>query len=156
MTLFGCVDQRAGDRGLDALALREAFGAAVDELAHFERGDRGVGALADRGVVEPVQMAEVGDVFARAHALVQAARIRQRAEPAAHGDRVGGGVDAVDEHLAAIGLHQCVQTAQRRRLAGAVGSEQAGDFAVARAERHAVDGDDLAERLVQIAYFYHG
>ena len=38
------VHQRARDRGLDALALREALGAAIGDVAHLQRLDQRIGA----------------------------------------------------------------------------------------------------------------
>ena len=48
ITLRGIVHERARDRGLDALALREAFGAPVGDVGHVERGDQRVGAARGR------------------------------------------------------------------------------------------------------------
>src|SRR5690606_28909924 len=64
-------------------------------------------------------------------------------------------IDAVDQHLAAVRLHQGVEHAQRGGLAGAVRPEQARDLAVTRAEADAVDGLDRAERLVQVLELDH-
>ena len=78
--------------------------------------------------------AEVLDVLARGQALVQAARIRQHAEPRAYACRVRRSIEAVDEHAPAVRPHQRVEHAQRRGLARAVRTEQAGDLAVAAAK----------------------
>src|SRR6185312_1187930 len=106
------------------------------------------------------QAREVDDVLARGQALVQAARVGQHAQAPAYRDRIGRRVDAIDQHLTGIGLHQRVQTTQRRRFAGAVRAEQAGDFAVAREKGNAIHRSDalgaLAEGLVQISDFDHG
>ena len=50
---------------------------------------------------------------------------------------------ALDEDLARGRLQQAGHQVQQRRLAGAVGPEQAGD-ARAEGERDVVDGDDVA------------
>src|SRR6185437_10191442 len=108
------------------------------------------------GPVDALQAREILDVLACGEPLVQAARIRQHAELAAHRQRIDRGVDAVHQHLAAIGFHQRIEHAQRGGLAGAVGAEQAGDLAVAGGEADAVDGFHCAEGLVQIPDFDHG
>ena len=44
-----------------------------------------------------MQLREVGDVLARGQSLVQAARIGQHTEPAAHRERVARCIDAIDQ-----------------------------------------------------------
>src|SRR4051794_8620593 len=58
---------------------------------------------------------------------------------AQHRDRTGRGVDQPGEHF------------QRRRLARAVGPQEADDFARRHVEAHAVDGGDLAARAAHQA-----
>jgi hypothetical protein len=67
------------------------------------------------------------------------------------GHRVGPRVAAEQPRLAAVGLEQPEQDAQRRGLAGAVGSEEAGDLARRDGEIEAVEGMDVAETLGQAA-----
>src|SRR5690606_34615162 len=105
---------------------------------------------------QPLQAREIVDVLARAEPFVEAARVRQHPEAAAYRGGITGGVDAVDAHGAAVGPHQRVEHAQRGGLAGTVGTEQAGDLAVARAERDAVDRDDVSEGLAQAGCLDHG
>ena len=76
----GLVDQRPRDRDLDPLALREAVGAPVDELAHVEHAGQLVDAAGDEILVQPLQLAVVADVLARGEPVVQAARIRHHAQ----------------------------------------------------------------------------
>src|ERR1700722_12061607 len=73
--------------------------------------------------------------------------------------RLGGfaaNVDAVDARLAAVGSEDPVEHAQTRRLAGAIGPQDAGDFPVTGHEGDIPDGVDAAEALVQIRGFDHG
>ena len=64
-------------------------------------------------------------------------------------DRVAPRVDAEHGDLAAVGLVEALEDLDRRRLAGAVGPEQAEDLAAADLEVDAVDGLDLAVALAQ-------
>ena len=50
-----------------------------------------------------------------------------------------------------VGLQQPAQHADRRRLAGAVGAEEAEDLALLHRERQIVDGDERAEAARQAA-----
>ena len=153
--VFRIVHQRARDRGLDALALREPLGAAVEDVAHLQRIHQFFAALVHQAGFDAVQAREIVDVLARAQALVQAARIRQDAEASAHRDRIDRRIDAVHQHLPGVGFHQGVQHPQGGGLAGAVGAEQPGDLAVAGGEADAVDGFHLAEGLVQVPDLDH-
>ena len=79
-----------------------------------------LGAPAQVGAGDALQLAEVLDVLARRQPRVEAREIRQHAERKARALRIGDGVDAVDEHLALVRAHQRVEHAQRGGLAGAV------------------------------------
>ena len=81
-----------------------------------------------------VQRAVVDDVLARGQARVEAARVGQHAHARQHVARSRDDVDAVDAHRPGVGRDQRGEHAQRRRLAGAVRAEQAGDAAVRRVE----------------------
>ncbi len=124
----------ARDGGLGALALREAFGLAVEDVFHFQRLRQGLHALCDGSFAHAMQAAEIGDVLTRRQALVHATRIGQHAEAAA--DIIGMlcHVQTIHLHRALIGRHQGVEHAQGGGFAGAIGAEQAGDFSVARDE----------------------
>ncbi len=119
------VHQRARERDLDALALREALRAAVGDRAEVELGDERLDARRERGAGEAVQPAEVGDVLARGELRVDAGAVRQHADPAARGQRVGLHVDAVDDGRAGVGPQHGVEDAQAswtcRRRSGRAG-----------------------------------
>ncbi len=70
--------------------------------------------------IELVELAEIGEHFARRQPLVELCVARQEADAALGDDRLGVDVDAVDPHLAAIGRQDAGQHPQRRGLAGAV------------------------------------
>ena len=61
-------------------------------------------------------------------------------------------VAAEDGRGAAVGAQQAEQDADRRRLARAVGSEEAVDLALADAEVESVEGDGGAERLAEAGH----
>ena len=94
--------------------------------------------------VEAVQRAVVADVLARGEARIEAARIRQHADAlrARRSDRARRRGRRWSR--SPVGHDQRGQHAQQRRLAGAVGPEQAGDLAVRRDERHVAHGVHLA------------
>ena len=76
------------------------------------------------------------DVLARGQALVDAARVGQHAERAARALPASRAASMPSTSTRPLsGLHQRVEHAQRGGLAGAVGAEQAGDLAVARASK---------------------
>jgi hypothetical protein len=99
------VRQCARERDLDPLALRESLRAAVGDRTEVEFGDQRLDAPFERGAVEPVQPAEVGDVLARGELRVDAGAVRQHADPTARGQRVRLHVDAVDGGSAGVGPH---------------------------------------------------
>ena len=83
------VHERARDRDLHALALREAVGAPVEERRRGRAAARGARCDGvERRAGEAAQLAVVGDVLARGEPRVEAARVRQHADARAHGERV--------------------------------------------------------------------
>src|ERR1700678_4821442 len=65
-------------------------------------------------------------------------------------------VHAVDTRQAAVRCQHSVQHAQARRLAGAVGAQNAGDFTITRHEGDIAHRFDGAETLAQILGLDHG
>jgi hypothetical protein len=112
----------------------------------------------DGGLVQALQPAVIGDVLACGQSVVQAARIRHHAQGALDLQRFAFRIDAIDAHVAGIGLEQGIEHAQGGGLASAIGAEQAGDLAVFGGEADFVDGHDLAlvEGLSQTVCFDHG
>ena len=110
----------------------------------------------ERGALEPVQPAEVGDVLARRELRVDARAVRQHADAPARRERVADDVDAVDRGGAAVGPQHGVEDAKRRGLAGAIRAEQAGDAPVAGLEADAVHGAHGAEAAREAFDADHG
>ena len=123
------MDERARDRDLHPLALRKALRAAVGDGGDPERPDELVDPRLERVLGQALQRAVVADVLARGEARIEAARVRQHADAAAHGVALADDVVAVDARAAAVRNHQRREHPQERRLAGAVRSEEPGDRA---------------------------
>ena len=98
--------------------------------------------LGDGAALEPAVVAEQA---ADRHLLVEAALFGQVADAVARGGGVGGA-----EHLdlPCVGQQDVHDHPERRRLAGAVGADEAVDRSGGHGERQVVDGGDAVERLV--------
>ena len=159
----GVVHEGAGQCGLHAFALAEAFGAAVQQSLHVQHLGQGLRPRLRRAVIHTVQAAEIGDVLARCQPRVQAARVAEHAHPGQSQGRVGRDFNAVHFYASGVGLYQCGGNAQCRRLARAVGAQKPRDAAVGGREVHAGNGLHHAplaaaagaELLVQRPHFDH-
>src|SRR6266581_985889 len=130
----------------EAPAVLGAQGREVDER------DELLGPLARDPVGHP-ERGHREHVFENRH-LPEDARDLERPRDALAEDLVGleaGEVLSVVDHLAAVGLEEARQEVERRRLARAVGADEAGDLAAGDGEAAAVDRPDPAEGLLQIA-----
>ena len=135
----------------DVQSAAHAAGVVLDELAgglgQPERVEQLVGAALRGPAFEPEQQPEQDEVLAAGEVLVDGCELAGEAhEPA---DRVGVGDDVVSEHARAarVGADERREHPDRRRLAGAVGSEHAVDGPAAHAQVDAVDGAGVAEGL---------
>ena len=81
-------------------------------------------ALLQRGAAQPVNMADDGQVFFRGQLHVDALRLKDHADIAAHLRRIAGDIVSHDHGAAAGGNHQRRENAERRGLAAAVRAEQ--------------------------------
>ena len=96
-----------------------------------------------RRVDAAAQVREVLDRLAAGQLVVERELARQVADPAVDRDRVDGRLDAEDRAPAARRPDVVEQRPDRRRLAGAVGAEEAERLALVDLE---VDVDDAAVR----------
>ena len=94
-----------------------------------------------RRVDAAAQVGEVLERLAAGEPVVEGELAGHVADAAVDGDRVGGRLDAEDARRAAGRPDEVEQGPDRRRLAGAVGPEEAEDLALARLQ---VDVDDAA------------
>ena len=122
----GLVDEGADQ--LDALlvAERQVLEVAARPVGEVEALEPRLGAAARLGLVEAAQLAEVAQLVADPHRRVQPALLGEVAEAPA-----GVGVDraALPAHGAGVEGGEPEDRPHRRRLAGAVGPEEAGDGA---------------------------
>ena len=140
------VDERARERDLRALALREALRLAVRDRAELEPLDQRVDARRERAL----RRGRAGGRSTRCSrapvsCVVEPRAVRQHAEHAARRERGRREIDAADARRAGIGREHRREDPQARRLAGAVRPEQARDPAVRGREADAVERADRAE-----------
>ncbi len=128
--------ERADERELLLHAARQLIReptAKARELRHLEQP-----VAARVVVVQPVDLCEEGDVLVDAEIAVEAEPLRQIAD--LRGDATVRPQRIEPEHAdrPAIGAQQAAQQADRRRLAGAVGTDQAEHLAARNAQRQVV------------------
>ena len=150
--------ERAGE--LQALAAGDGeVGAHLVELVRH--ADLPATASASRSRQLAVGGAEIGadhDVLAHAD-LGERLGDLEGAHHAGGADpvrRQAGDVLAVEGDAAGIGRLEAGDGGEQRRLAGAVGPDQADDLALPHVERGLVDGLQAAERLGELAHLKHG
>ncbi len=122
--------------------------AGLGEIEALEQGtDPGL-PLRRRNSVDPAVVLEVlpGGV-----AAVKASKVRDDAQPAAHGVEVAGQPEIVERDQALVGPQDAAQAAQRGRLPGAVLTEEEKHLARRDLEIHAGHRLDAAEPLPEAA-----
>jgi hypothetical protein len=92
---------------------------------------------------------------ARSHFAIGRRALGQVADAALGLQRLCFDVEAADADAALGGGQEAGDHLHRRRLAGAVGTQEAEDFAGADGETHLVDGQQIPVSLRQILDFYH-
>ena len=153
-------DGRVVDHGLgqaDALAI--AFRERVDTFAEHVAEAARVGHLADAPRLfrsrHPAHRRHEGQVVVGDHVVVERRILGHIADALADSERLLAHVHAIDED-GAFGRGQVAgDDLHRRRLAGAVGAEEAEDFALLHLERNGVDGALGAVGLGESAYLDH-
>jgi hypothetical protein len=144
-------EQRAGQREALAHAQGEAAGALVGGRLQADLGQDGrhpvQGDATERG--------RRAQVLSSGPARVHAACVEHRADDTGWVAQVGVG-DAVVGDAAAVGAGQADHRAHRRRLAGAVGADEAGHPSSGHSEAEVVDGGAAAVGLVQVRDGDHG
>src|SRR5689334_16440234 len=143
------MDDGPRDRNLLLLAGREALGALPREIAHVEPFDDRVHSGLQLAVVQSAQRAEIADVLARRKAWIHADLRRDDADSSTHLLGRDPGVKAQDFDRARVRGQQRADDAQRRRLAGAVRTEETEDLAGVGLERDAAQDLVRAQLLGQ-------
>jgi hypothetical protein len=146
------VHERGGE--LDALlvAQRQRLHAVARPLGEAEPLDPAAGGGRGGARVRAVQAREVDELVAHAHLRVQPALLRHVAEA-----RPRGGVHPLSApaHLAAVGREHPEHDPHRRRLAGAVGPDEAEQLAGRDGERDPVERDDVAVAAGEVGQLEH-
>jgi hypothetical protein len=128
------VHNRARQRGLHALAEREALGAPVGDGFHSQQLDQLFRLARQFRRRHSMQFSKVGDVFTGGQAPVQAGVVGQHAQQPAHRLWMCLHVQPLDAHASRTGFEQAVDEAHERGLARAVEAQQAGYLAPAKAQ----------------------
>jgi len=149
------VHDRLGEADALAVALRQRADHAsphLREAAAFERAvDRGL-SLRARHVL---QLRDVAEIALDAHFGIERRRLGQVSDRAPRGERVAEDVVARDRRRAVGGRQEARQHAHRGGLAGAVGPEEAHDFAGLHREGDVRDRHQIAVSLGEAARFDH-
>ena len=143
------VEQRPGDRELLLHALAERARNVVPPLPEREEPQVVLDPRCARAGIEPVEPAEEVEVGAGRQLVVEPGRLGQDPDPGA--DLLGmlGDVEAVHRGAPLARLDQRGEQPDRRRLARAVGAEQAEDLATEHLEIHVPDRPQLPELAAQ-------
>jgi hypothetical protein len=94
---------------------------------------------------DPVHLADERQRFLGGEALEQREILRDHADAPLHGDGIRDGIDPQDPHRSRRRAKQTCQALDRRRLAGAVRSEEPVEAAGRHAQIDPVNGADRAE-----------
>jgi hypothetical protein len=95
------------------------------------------------------------EVFDHAHVGIERRRFRQVSGTALGLDRLVEHVEAGDNRLALGCRYEAREDAHRRRLAGAVGPQEAEDFAALHAKADVLDGRHPAVSLREVLHLDH-
>ncbi len=143
---LGLLHHDLGDAQTLAHAARVGRNPSVDHVGQLHALHRLHDAPADLRSRNSEQACRVGQILPRRQVIVEAHRIRQVTDPALDLEGLAHRVEAQHLDRAAADLRQPQHHQDGRRLAGAIGAEQAEDLAAANIE---VDGVDGALRAVE-------
>ena len=140
------MDERRGELNPLLVAQRELLDLVVEAVADPEPLAPAGGRLRGLGLVESVELGEVGELVADAHLRIQAAFLGHVAEapPALDVGRL-----PVPADLAGIGGEDADRDPHRRRLPGAVRADEAEHLPLGDREGEIVDGDGVAVALAE-------
>ena len=129
------------------IAFRQLLRPPAGQLGNAEPGQP-MERLATRPLGrEAVERREIGELVDDDHPRIEAALLGQVAPRRAGKDAA---VDSLPRHRSAIGLEDAEDDPHRRRLARAVGAEEAEYLAARNFERESVEGHGRAESLVEM------
>ena len=138
-----------------AVALRQlgaqTVGHVGDARARHHRAD----ALLPVCRKHALQFADEVQILHDGHVGVEGRRFREVPGPALGLDRLFEHIESRDDRLALRGRHEPGQDAHRRRLAGAVGPQEAEDLAAFHPEADVFDGRDAAVAFREVLNLDH-
>ncbi|MEZ4474503.1 MAG: hypothetical protein R3F60_27680 [bacterium] len=134
----GPVQHRPRDHQAPLVAAGQGLGLVIGELHQAELVEDLVDAARQIPDARPEVARGLGEVALHGEVAVEGVILGADAQDPAGGVGRPGQVVAVDPHHAGVGAQEAVAHAQRRRLAGAVGPEQAEHLAGRAGEIHAV------------------
>src|SRR6516165_4928111 len=148
--------QNLGKAKALAHAAREGGNALLGVLGEPYPLERVGDALFALGEAEADQARGVAEIVGGAEPVVEADHVRQVADAALDRERLARRIEAEHAHLAAGDFRQPQQHQDGRRLAGAVGAEQAENLAAPDVKRDMVDGDRRAIGFGEALGLDHG
>ena len=99
---------------------------------------------------DAVQPGDQPEVLVNRQVLEQVRLIRHECQPALGFERIGDEVVAIDADMARGGAQDARQRPEGRRLAGAVGADEAHDFSRRDLERQIVNGGEIDEDAPEV------
>jgi hypothetical protein len=150
------VEQRLGQVQPLAHALAQARGRPVEEAVEAAEGGQRVDAARARRAAQAVGPREEVEELARAQVRVGRELVGHEADALAHRSRLLEHRDALEQRVARVGQVERGQDAHRRRLARAVGPDEAIDHPRPHLERERVDRAQLAEAPAERAHLEQG
>ena len=136
-------------------AAAEVLHAIADPIGEADEIDRRRDRRVERAAAQVVQRAEEAQIVARAQLVVKREILRHQADAALARIRVARQPASGDEHFAALRRDEPRDYRHGRRLARAVGTQQADESSGLNRERHVVDGHERAECLAEVMNRQH-
>ena len=150
------VDERAGDGQTAPHPTRQQVDPVVPTIGQLDELEQLVGPLAD-DVPRQVEVPPVDeDVVAHRQLEVERVLLRHDAETGSDARAVGRRIHAQHAELAVRDRRDATDHPHRRRLAGAVGPQEAERLPLLDAKVDAVDRDEVAEALRQLTSLDEG
>ena len=152
----GVVNQRLGEPDALLVAFRQLAAQAVRHVVDAGALHHCLDALAPLAARHPLDLGDELEIFDDAHVGVERRRLRQIAGAAFGLDRLVEDVEPGDDGVAFRGRHVAGQDPHRRRLAGAVRSEEAEDLPALDAKAHVVHRGHPAVAFREVLDLNHG
>ena len=147
------VDDRRGECGALAVALRERLDRLPGDLLELRLDDNVRNSLPDVG--KPAHLGDEREVVADRHRLVARRGLGEVPEGGLRRDRIRGDVMPADDGRAVRRGQKSRDHPHRGRLSRAVGAQEPQHFSFVDAEGHALHRLEVAEALLQILDFQH-